>query len=304
MIREIIITNYRGDSITLDLFHPEESGVAVTNITGLGPGVANINTTEVSTNDGGIYNSSRLPSRNIVISLKYLGKDSIEDTRQSLYRYFSIKRKIKLLLKTDNRQSEIEGYVESNDPIIFSKDEGSDISIICPDPFFYSSGETGNNTTIFYGVEPMFEFPFSNESVSEGLLMMGSIQNQTEKVITYEGDSEIGVTITIHAVGAAKNITIYNTGTREVMKIDTEKMKEFTGSGIVAGDDIVICTVKGNKSLILRRAGKETNILNCLEKDSDWFQLTKGDNIFAYTAEEGISNLQFKIENRIVYEGV
>ena len=39
-----------------------------------------------------------------------------------------------------------------------------------PNPFFYSAGEDGVNTTIFYGVEPLFEFPFSNESLYECLL--------------------------------------------------------------------------------------------------------------------------------------
>ena len=112
------------------------------------------------------------------------------------------------------------------------------------------------------------------------------------------------MTITIHAIGEAHNITIYNTGTREVMRIDTNKLKSFTGSGIIAGDEIVICTVKGQKSITLLRNGRTTNILNCLDKNADWFQLAKGDNVFAYTAEEGSSNLQFKIENRIIYEGV
>lgn len=105
----------------------------------------------------------------------------------------------------------------------------------------------------------MFEFPFGNESLYDALLEMGSIQNQHEKVITYNGDAEIGVTITIHAIGEASNITIYNTGTREIMKIDTEKLSALTGSGIIAGDDIVICTVKGNKSIKLLRSGKTTN---------------------------------------------
>jgi hypothetical protein len=41
-----------------------------------------------------------------------------------------------------------------------------------------------------------------------------------------------------------------------------------------------------------------------LTKDTDWFQLAKGDNVFAYVAEEGIQNLQFKIENQTVYEGI
>lgn len=304
MIKSVTVTNYQGDTITLDLTHPEESGFIVKSITGLGPGKATINTTEVSTNDGGLFNSSRLSTRNIVIALEFLWKDSIEDVRQQSYKYFPIKKKCTLVIETDNRLAEIDGYVESNDPDIFSKNEGTDISIICPYPYFYSSGESGKTTTIFSGIEAAFEFPFSNESLTEDLLEMGIIENQTERVITYDGDAEIGVTITIHAVGEASNITIYNTGTRELMTIDTDKIESLTGSGIVAGDDIIICTVKNNKSITLVRGGVSTNILNCLSTDADWFQLTKGDNVFAYVAEEGSSNLQFQIENRIIYEGV
>lgn len=304
MIKSVTVTNYQGDTITLDLTHPEESGFIVKSITGLGPGKAAINTTEVSTNDGGLFNSSRLSSRNIVIALEFLWKDSIEEVRQQSYKCFPIKKKCTLVIETDNRLAEIDGYVESNDPDIFSKNEGTDISIICPYPYFYSSGESGKTTTIFSGIEAAFEFPFSNESLTENLLEMGIIENQTERVITYDGDAEIGVTITIHAVGEASNITIYNTGTRELMTIDTDKIESLTGSGIIAGDDIIICTVKNNKSITLVRGGVSTNILNCLSTDADWFQLTKGDNVFAYVAEEGGSNLQFQIENRIIYEGV
>lgn len=304
MIQSITVTNYLGDSIKLDLARPEKSGFVITSVTGLGSGKANINMTEVATNDGGLFNSSRLPSRNIVISLKYLWHDSIEDVRQLSYKYFPIKKKLTLLIETDNRWAEIDGYTETNEPTIFSKDEGSDISIVCPNPFFYSAGKDGINTTIFYGVEPLFEFPFSNESLYECLLEMGEVQNQTEKTIVYSGDAEIGVTIAIHAIGEARNITIYNTGTREIMRIDTDKLKAFTGSGIIPGDEIIICTVKGQKSITLLRNGKTTDILNCLDKNADWFQLAKGDNIFAYTVEEGRANLQFRIENRIIYEGV
>ena len=303
MIKSITVTNYLGDSIELVLARPELSGFVIKSITGLGPGKATINTTEMATNDGSMFNSSRLPSRNIVISLGYLWRDaaSIEEIRQLSYKYFPIKKEVTLLIETDKRKAEVVGYVESNDPNIFSKDSGSDISIICPNPFFYS---TGTNTTVFSGVEGMFEFPFSNESLTEPLLEVGDIKNYTEKVITYDGDADIGITITIHAMGDASNISIYNTGTREVMRIDTDKLAAMTGSSIVARDDIVICTEKGKKSINLVREGKTINILNCLTKNSDWFELSKGDNIFAYVAESGSTELQFKVENRIAYEGV
>ena len=301
MIHSVTVTNFRGDSIELVLAEPEKSGFAITNITGLGPGKATINSTEISTTDGALFNSARLSARNIVLSIRYMWKETIEDARQLSYRYFPIKSKVTLLFKTDNREAEIDGYVESNEPDIFSSEEGAEISIICPNPFFYSRESA---TTVFSGVEPGFEFPFSNEDLYLPLLEMGKIENATDKVVIYDGDAETGVWITIHAVGAAENITIYNIGTREMMRLDTDRLQTFTGSGIVAGDDIIICTIPGEKSIPLLREGVTTNILNCLDRNSDWFKLAKGDNVFAYTAETGSENLQFSIENSVVYEGI
>lgn len=307
MIKSFTVTNYLGDSIKLDLGRPEKSGFLIKSVSGLGPSKANINTTDVSTNDGSLFNSARLNQRNIVfefIFVESINLENIEDVRQKSYKYFPLKKNIDLLIETDNRIVKTTGYVESNEPNIFSSQEGSQISIICPDPYLYSAGRYGNNTTVFCGIEAAFEFPFSNESLTEPLIVIGHIQNKTENVITYRGDSEIGVTIQIHAIGEASNITIYNTGTRESMRIDTIKLKALTGSGIVTGDDIIIKTQKGDKSITLIRGGRATNILNCLDKGTDWFSLTKGDNIFAFTAESGTINLQFWIDNKLIYEGV
>lgn len=304
MIHSITVTNYLGDSITLELARPEQSGFIVKSVEGLGPAKGNVNTVEVSTNDGGVFNSARLNIRNPVLDLVFLetATETIEDIRHKSYKYFPVKKKVKLLIKTDNRVSEIDGYVEHNEPAIFSSQEGCQISIICPYPYFYSAGEF--NITVFSGIEPLFEFPFGNESLVTNLLEMGEIQNSAEQVITYNGDAEIGVTIIIYAIGDASNVTIYNAGTREVMRIDTDKLAALTGEGIVAGDEITIKTTKGDKSITLLRGGVTTNILNCLDKNADWFQLVKGDNVFVYTAETGNSNLQFRIENRVIYEGV
>lgn len=301
MIRAVTVTNYLGESKRFELTFPEDSGFVVQSISGLGPSKADINMTEISTNDGSLYNSARVNSRNIVISLKLMFNPSIEDARLDTYKYFPIKKRVKLLVETDNRVCETYGYVESNEPDIFSSNETTKISIVCPDPYFYSDTV---NTTVFYGVVPLFEFPFSNESLTEKLIVFGEIKNETEQTVHYSGDAEIGVLITIHAIGNVSDITIYNTGTREKMHIDTDKIKQITGSGIVAGDEIIISTVNGNKWISLLRNGVYKNILNCLDKDSDWFHLAKGDNIFAYVVKEGMINVQFKIENRIAFEGV
>lgn len=307
MIKSITVTNYLGESIKLDLARPDKSGFVVKAVTGLGPGKATINTTDVITNDGGLFNSARMTSRNIVISLEYFWRDktSIEDTRQLSYKYFPLKKKLTLLIETDNRLAEIEGYVETNDPNIFSNAEGSDISIICPDPYFRSREV---KTTVFRGLEALFEFPFSNESTTEPLLEMGSIISRPDRVITYNGDIETGITIRMHAIGPVNNITIYNLTTREVMRINTSPIQAYVpgsgSAGLVEGDDVVICTEKGKKSITLYRGGETINILGCLDKDVDWFQLTQGNNVFTYLAEDGGSNLEFSIENNTLYEGV
>ena len=303
MIYSITVTNYLGDRIKIDLREPFRTGFLISSISGLGPSKANVNTTEVSTNDGAMFNSARVNQRNIVLEVIFIETqfENIEDIRQKTYKFFPIKKKVELLFETDNRKLKTIGYVESNEPNIFSSQSGTQISIICPDPYFYSNKKT---TTGFYGVEPEFEFPFSNESLGDELVIFSSIQHKTENLIIYEGDSEIGIIIRIHAMGEAENITIYNTGTRETMSIDTDRLEILTGSGIIAGDDITINTQKERKSITLVREGKSTNILNCLEKGSDWFTLSKGDNIFAFTADTGTTNLQFWIENQIIYEGI
>lgn len=304
MIKSITVTNYLGDSIKLELRRPEQSGFLIKSVSGLGPSKANINTTEVSTNDGSFFNSARLNQRNIVfdfIFVESINRESIEDIRQKSYKYFPVKKNVDLLIETDNRIVKTTGYVESNEPNIFSSQEGAQISIICPDPYFYSTEKT---VTIFSGLEPLFEFPFENNSLTDNLLEFGGIIVNKEKNVFYKGDSEVGVVIHIHAIGEATNLTIYNSLTREVLKIDTDRLEALTGSVIKAGDDIIISTIKGQKFIRLIRDGEYINILNCLGRNSDWFRLVKGDNVFAFTAETGDTNLQFRIENSIVYEGI
>lgn len=304
MIKSVTITNYLNEKIVLELGRPDKSGLLIKSIEGLGPANATINAKEIATSDGALFNSARVSSRNIVITLGFLFNPTVEDMRQLTYKYFPIKKRLTILIETDNRIAETYGYVETNEPDIFQKEETTQISIICPDSYFYSAGPDGNNVTVFSGIEAAFEFPFSNESLTENLIEMGYIRYSQEQTVRYNGDAEIGVIITIHALGEVKNITIYNTGTRGTMRIDTDKIEQITGSGIKNGDDIIISTVKKDKYIYLLRDGVYTNILNALDKNSEWFQLVKGDNIFAYTAEEGATNLQFKIENRTLYEGV
>ena len=86
MIKSVTVINYLNEKLTLELMRPEKSGFVVKKIDGLGPVKANINTMDVSTRDGSIYNSARTSQRNIVIYLQYLFQGSIENMRLKSYR--------------------------------------------------------------------------------------------------------------------------------------------------------------------------------------------------------------------------
>ena len=298
MIKSITITNYVGDSITIDPANPYSSGLAITDMTGLATLDATINASEVATNDGTVYNSARVQPRDITITLKPLWTEnkSIEENRRLIYKYFPIKKPLTLTIATDDRTVQITGYVENTDTTIFSNFETGQVSLYCPDPYFE---DIYTDTLLFSGIVSNFEFPFGGSDTetpnTENSLELSQIRNDTIREITYDGDIETGMEISIHAIGDVSDIVIYNLSTNESMGIKGD---------LQALDDIVICTIRNKKTARLLRHGVYTNILNKLSKDSDWFELQKGNNIIAYTAEKGQENLQFSIKTKVLYEGI
>jgi hypothetical protein len=102
-----------------------------------------------------------LKDRNIVFKLKYYG-DDIENSRHTADEFFPTEKTISIVIKTDYRELITSGIVERNEPDIFSKNSGFQISILCPDPFWYSMSPV---VIPFGGIEPKFEFPFPNEEI-------------------------------------------------------------------------------------------------------------------------------------------
>lgn len=300
MIREIRIET-NGQSKTLYLDHPESSGFIIEKVTGLGPIKANIITTNIANLDGALFNSARANYRNIVFSLYFMDIPAIEDARLESYKIFPLKQKIKIFVKTDNRECECDGYVEYNEPDIFSKREKTNISIICPDPYLYSIVE---DELVFSETIYNFSFPFSNESTSQDLIIFGSYESQKRKALEYSGDFEVGINMHFHFLGAVGDITLYHIEANQSLKIDVGKIASLTGEAIKAGDDIYINTKNGEKGIQLLRNGEYINILNSLDKNPSWFQLIKGNNEIAFSALSGEENIQLEISYKSAYEGV
>ncbi len=306
MIKSVTVKNCYGEQVKIVLADAEPSHkMFITSISGLGPAKANVNTTRLATTDGSYFNSALLEPRNIVIKMlfDFVSMTSVEEARLNTYKYFPIKRDVELIIETDNRKVKTVGYVESNEPDIFSSDESNSISIICPDPFFYDVSDGENQTISFASITDLFEFPIENNSLTEDLLSFGSYEYLNGYPLYYKGDVDIGFVATINVLNELGDITLSNETTGQSVTLYADRLDAFTGDPLIAGDVVTISSVLGSKKVTLIRNGKRTNILNCIGADSDWLKLTRGDNYIKIEADN-IEDVELAITHKTVYEGV
>ena len=303
MIHSFTVTNDLGESLELILAEPEKSGLAIESVTGLGQVGADINMTKLAGSDYYTSNSATLTKRNVVFNIKYFG-DDIEVCRHLCDKMFPTKKKISIVAKTDYRELMLSGFVEKNEPDIFSPTSGCQISILCADPFWYSLEPTD---TPFGGIEPLFEFPFSSDLSADDTLdtiEFGNIRIIKDKSIYYTGEAEVGITIQVNALGVVRGLTFYNIDTSEQISINDTLLAQIAGNSIQQGDEIIISTVKNNKYATLIRNGVTYNIINALGKTRDWFELSRGDNLFSYSTTEGEYDTIINIKYREAFKGI
>lgn len=309
MIKKITVITEKSQKLVITLNELEPShGLLLTHADGLGPVSADIKQTTLPMIDGAIYNSSRSNNRVISLTFQFMQNEymkSIESIRQLTYKYFKTKSEIILLIETDNRTVMTYGRVESNEPDIFSQNEGCKVSIVCPRAYLEGYGPDGKKEYNFSSILPMFEFEFENDSLTEPLLEFGDIVTRKEYNIYYDGEGVTGVEIIINVTSEiVKGLQIINNTKREKISLKDEIIKKITGDYIKAKDMIYINTNKGEKKMYLERDGKKYNILNAQGKDHSWFEISYGDNMFTYLAEEGEIGLDIKMWMYNIFEGV
>lgn len=324
MIQSFTVTNPNGRSMVCELANPYKEGLAVSSIEGLGPGQATINVADISSMDGGLFNSARKSTRNIVFNFVFVDHDTltIEDIRRKCYAYFPLKKNVKLKFTTGNgilnKDFLIEGYVESNEPAIFSSLEGATVSIICPNPYFYKASQ---QEEMFHdSATPEFYFAFSKDPVEEAdtKLLMGNIVNYVTTNIVYDGDADTGVVFEIVFKTDVdyniedQEITVQNALTNTQTKFSLEKItdlvSEYEGmedyEGIVAGDKIILSTVKGSKYLTYIHDGVEYNVLSAITSSGQWVYITGGINTIAIKKDDPDLEILASSKNKIYFYGV
>lgn len=301
MIKSITVTNSIGESLNLELTNPWKNGVAVKSISGLGTPVYNINMMTYASGDGGAVGSVIANNRNILFEFYPMFNPQVEDSRQLLYRYFQVKKPVYIEFELDNRVSSIEGYVESNTPEIFSERETIQISVICADPYFKRSQ---TDAEFFYGEVPLFEFPFSNESLTEDLLVISELNLDNRATIDYTAEIDAGLLITIDCYSDPGNVTLWNIDTLGRIFIDSNRIKSITGGKLMSGDRVIISTYSGDKYVKLLREGRYYNIIGAVNKDLDWFVLKQGPNSFTYVTDVEFASIIVTFRYRDTYASI
>lgn len=207
MIKSFTFTNCFGRSLRCILSEPELTGIAITEVSGLGPGASSVDIHEIATADGGYFGSARNSTRNITLTLrlcdgyvdgKYL---SVEEIRRLAYEFFANRTRLQVVVETDSRSLVIVGVTETDDPAIFKSAETIYVSILCPEYYFKMVSDTGTNQSVMIYGGGLFQFPFSNESLVKNRIQFGNLEMiQTEEVY-YDGDAETGFEIEILFTG-------------------------------------------------------------------------------------------------------
>jgi hypothetical protein len=244
---------------------PDDDKFEVRDIQGLGPVKASVNTTPLGSIDGELYTGSSVGKRNLVFTLG-LTPDwqdwTVSKLRRLLDRTFMPKQFVRFVFETmEFSPVEISGYVESNDPNMFSKDPEQVISVICPN-------------TNFSNVDPV---------VINGRTDMDPIE------IDYEGNIECGINVEVTRISGSNPLNL----AIETSADDLFAHQAFSieaGSAVTsAAKKLQVNSIPGNKyaqSVSLTDGTITDNWLSELWVNSEWQKLRPGSNMFAVITDD------------------
>lgn len=282
---ELILENKNGDQLTF----AQNSPFAITEIEGLNPPEATINTSELALIDGAKFNSSKLQMRtiNIAFAIQYQAAAN----RLEVYKVLKSKQYVKLYYTSAYRDVYIEGYIQSIDVTYFDMMQICTVSILCPSPYFKEAQQVVDDVTKIISA---FHFPFA--STADPQLVFSYVSTDVGVTIENDGELDCGMIIELYARNAVSNPKIFNYITQDYIGVQIAMQQ---------ADLITIDTRQGQKSATLLRGGVETNIFNYIMQGSTWLQLSAAGDTFVYEVGTGnTADLDVRFMHYNLFEGV
>lgn len=282
---DLILENAAGDQLTFGM----DSPFTISEISGLNPPSATINTADVALMDGAKYNSAKANMRTLMIAFAI--EYEAAKNRLEVFKVLKSKQYVKMIYSGDYRQVYTEGYIQSIDITYFDMKQIVTCTILCPEPYFKAAQMMVDELR---NIVSGFHFPFS--STAEPQLVFGYFATDVGITVENAGDVECGMIIELYASDTITNPKIYDYITQEFIGLNVTMQ---------AADLITIDTNAGHKTATLLRNGVETNIFNSVIKDSSWLQLAPNGSTFVYEVGSGnASSLTVTFKHTDLFEGV
>lgn len=240
----------------VDLIHGSvynRTGFDLRDAQGLGPVPSQINFSEFAMIPGGQFHSHNVQTRNIVLRIGfdsvYNTDMSVQDLRREIYQIASPGSNVRLRLYNNRSfEMQIDGWVETAEPVIFSKDPEIQISIICTHPFFREPG-----SSVFENLSWSHDFYYGGDIVYGYNIVATVLEN-------------------INWLEIQDLSSIYDETNRPSMRINHP---------IPAGDKVRVITTPGNRQVTQMHPNesfKARLITHVHARAGGWPQMKPGNN--------------------------
>lgn len=238
-----------------------------------------------SNQDGTIITSKKIEPREIIITGDIKKNQNEDINRALLISFFNPKSDGILRVNRNGVEKKIVYDVSA---FKFSNKKMSEwqqfkIELECSNPYFESIDNFGKNIAL---ITKQFAFPL----VICPKKIMGFKTYNNNVLLLNDGDCETGCEIRIKAAGG------------KVTRPKVSLNDKFIAVNVEMefGDELVINTKPRQKSIILNG----NNVVNKIDRKSDFFSLNVGNNIMTYESDEGYQDMEIYVYFYKKYLGV
>ena len=269
-------------------------GIVIEQVDGIYAFTGEVKTSPYSQTNGDRYKNTRATKRNIVVQGKIF--DDFWNNRQLMYRVFRLGSVGRFCYTEPDRSNRYADYYVESVEIDQDPFRGQyQISLICPDPFFYA-GESEHIDLASW----ISDFEFVHEFVEAGEELGHRETSMIKEIENLNGVDGIGIQITMTTTGNVVNPYVYLYETGERITIGTDA-NPYT---LTSSKRIEIETTTGHKNIVQIANNIETRINEYLDPESSFFQLGAGINTVGYNAESGSEYMNVHVEYKMRYLGV
>lgn len=288
---DLIFKNKRGEE--LDLLNNQDKFVLI-GAEGLHGVELDYSESDSPFIDGTSVNNVRASARGIALTFQLIG-----DVQEAINLFTSVikSKQVGSLIETDEngREIQIKGIVKIPPYTRLSSACTIQLELYCGQPYWEDLKAV---IAVISEIIDLLYLPTEGRAIPEAGIPFGEINIDLTRTLLNEGDTEVGMTISIVALDNTSNPRIScSTGEQNgwYMELDVD---------MVQGDEVIIDTHRGQKKVTFNGSQTigNTPVLSLLTiKGDDWLQLEQGVNTFNITATND-DVIYFEIEYRRRYE--